>query len=115
MSGIVFFKTSDLSDLEEFYTSRVGAEKWLEQEDCIILRHGNILLGFCERDETDECGIITFFYDSKSEVDRMYEELEDIAIGEPEENDKYEIYQFFAQDPDGRTLEFQSFLHPVSL
>ena len=28
-------------------------------------------------------------------------------------NEQYQIYQFFAEDPEGRTLEFQAFLHPV--
>lgn len=86
---------------------------WLEQEDCIILSHGNLLLGFCDRESPEINGMITFFYPSKEDVDAMYEMLSHIATSEPKENEKYEIYQFFAQDPEGRVIEFQAFLHPI--
>jgi len=115
MSGIIFFKTRNISRLSDFYTNKIGMTVWLKQEDCIILRHGNMLLGFCMRDEIEVTGMITFVYETQSEVDDMYERLIDIATTEPEINKKYKIYQFFAQDPDGRALEFQYFLHPVAL
>ena len=88
-------------------------EVWLEQPDCIILQHGNLLLGFCQRDSAEVDGMITFVYDRKEKVDLMYNRLEDIATGPPKENAKYQIYQFFAEDPEGRALEFQVFLHPT--
>jgi len=43
----------------------------------------------------------------------MYDRLDDRAHGSPEVNEQYDIYQFFADDPEGRTLEFQTFLHPI--
>jgi hypothetical protein len=115
MSGIVFFKTKNISDLSRFYTEKIGMVIWLRQEDCIILRHGNMLLGFCTRGDVEVGGMITFFYESRREVDEMYEKLIDVATTQPRENEKYSIYQFFAQDPEGRALEFQHFLHPVAL
>ncbi len=115
MSGIVFFKTKNMSALSRFYTERIGMAIWLRQKDCIILRHGNMLLGFCTREEVERAGMITFFYESRREVDEMHEKLIDVAIAQPRENEKYNIYQFFAQDPEGRTLEFQHFLSPVAL
>jgi hypothetical protein len=90
-------------------------EMWLRQEDCIILRHENLLLGFCSRPEVDRSGIITFFYKTKSEIDGVYERLSDIAHDAPEINKKYQIYHFFASDPENRVIEFQCFLHPVEL
>lgn len=66
-------------------------------------------IGFCERDTFDNNGIICFVYDNKSQVDKKYSELEDISQNKPALNNKYNIYQFFATDPEGRTLEFQSF------
>lgn len=39
--------------------------------------------------------------------------MKDTADAEPRENKDYKIYQFFAKDPEGRTLEFQYFMHPV--
>jgi hypothetical protein len=74
-----------------------------------------LLLGFCSRPEVDRSGIITFFYKTKSEIDGVYERLSDIAHDAPEINKKYQIYHFFASDPENRVIEFQCFLHPVEL
>jgi hypothetical protein len=90
-------------------------QMWLRQEDCIVLRHENLLLGFCMRLEVDRSGIITFFYKTKGEVDAMYDALRDIAHDAPKINEKYQIYHFFTADPENRVVEFQSFLHPVDL
>lgn len=113
MSGIVFFKTERLGEIVDFYLNDIGMRIWLDQEDCTILSHGNLLLGFCQRDEPDLEGMITFFYPEKSDVDDMYEMLSNIATSRPTLNEKYQIYQFFAEDPEGRALEFQAFLHRV--
>ncbi len=113
MSGIVFLGTKKLETIQNFYLSKVGAKVWLDQGDCIILSHGNMLLGFCKRKKKDTCGIITFFYRSKEEVDHMYENTKEYALGEPKVNEKYQIYHFFAEDPEGRTIEFQHFLHEI--
>lgn len=114
MSGILFLKTKDLSPLKEFYTSRLDCEIWQDQGDCIIFRHGNFLFGFCERSEVEDKAMLTFFYESKEEVDRMFSRLEEIAVSKPVNNEKYNIYQFFARDPEGRTIECQYFNAPVS-
>jgi catechol 2,3-dioxygenase-like lactoylglutathione lyase family enzyme len=113
MSGLVFFQTENEQRAVEFYRDRVGAEVWLEQDGCTILHHDEFTFGFCGRDETDTEGIVTFYYDDRAAVDGMYDRLEDVARGPPEDNEQYEVYQFFAEDPDGRTVEFQTFLHPL--
>ncbi|TFF92036.1 VOC family protein [Candidatus Thorarchaeota archaeon] len=113
MSGIVFFKTTRLGEIVDFYVNEIGMRIWLEQEDCTILSHGNLLLGFCQRDMPDLEGMITFFYPEKSDVDDMYEALRSIATSPPTLNEKYEIYQWFGEDPEGRALEFQAFLHRI--
>jgi hypothetical protein len=113
MSGIVFFRTEDEARVVEFYRERVGARTWLEQDGCTILRHGEFRFGFCERETTEDCGILTFYYDDRERVDAVYDRLADVARGPPEENERYDVYQFFADDPDGRTVEFQTFLHPL--
>jgi hypothetical protein len=58
-------------------------------------------------------GTITFFYPTEDDVDTMYKLLGQNATSEPVMNERYQIYQFFAKDPEGRILEFQTFLHPV--
>ena len=115
MAGIIFLKTKNKEKIEDFYITTIGMSLWLEQADCVILKHGNLLLGFCARDEVDKNGIITFFYKEKYKVDEMYEKLKEVAIEEPKINDKYKIYHFFARDPEDRIVEFQSFLHPVDI
>lgn len=109
MSGILFLKTKVLRELVKFYTERVGCEIWLDQGDCVILRHDNFLFGLCERDGVDKDVMLTFFYATSTEVDAIYRDLEEIAVASPKQNEKYNIYQFFARDPEGRTLEFQWF------
>jgi len=113
MAGIVFFKTKNLDLIRDFYLSTIGMEPWLDQKDCVIMQHGNLLLGFCDRNTIDQQGMITFFFRSIEEVDSVYKKLKPISTTEPTENEKYSIYQFFANDPEGRILEFQCFLHPL--
>ena len=114
MAGILFFKTRDLEATTGFYRERVGMDVWLEQEDCVVLSHGNLLLGFCQREERELAGTIAFFYPGRSEVDAMYLRLQDRATAAPAEKPKYRIYHFFARDPEQRELEFQTFLHPLA-
>lgn len=113
MSGITFFGTRKLDGVVQFYVDRLGADVWLEQPDCTILKYANLLFGFCERDQAETGVTITFVVEDRPAVDRLYDELEDIARESPRENDRYEIYQFFAADPEGRTVEVQAFLHPT--
>ncbi len=114
MSGIVFLQTKQLALLTEFYTTRLGCDIWLTQPDCTILRHGNLLFGLCDRAAAQTDLMLTFFYDSKKAVDAMHRSLSDIATAKPQLNKKYGIYQFFARDPEGRSLEFQYFSKPTA-
>jgi nitroreductase len=98
-----------IDKLKEFYLYQLGCRLWLAQDDCIILRHGNLLFGFCEREKAQADGLLTFAFDSKEEVDRYYEKFNDVAESEPSLNSKYRVYNFFAKDPEGRRLEFQYF------
>ena len=111
--GVVFLHTTDLEATREFYEGRMGMEVWLEQADCLLLRRGNMILGFCSRDDADFGGLITFVYPDRAGVDEAYSTMRDIATTEPEENRRYRIYQFFGTDHEGRGLEFQAFLHPT--
>lgn len=113
MSGIIFLKTAVIEEMRRFYIEEVGMTLWLDQGGCIILRHGNFLLGFCSAEVAETEGCITFYYDSKEEVDAMCRKFASISTSQPIENPKYRIYNFFARDPEGRTVEFQKFLHPL--
>ncbi|NHJ12484.1 MAG: VOC family protein [Candidatus Thorarchaeota archaeon] len=111
MAGLVFLRTGNLEGIVEFYTSRLGMRIWLEQESCTLLAHGNFILGFCESEKPETEGVITLFYEKRDNVDEMYARLQDISVSSPVTNDRYGIYQFYAKDPEGRSLEFQTFLH----
>lgn len=121
--GLTFLKTRDREGIVEFYTSKIGMSIWLEQPNITILSFGNLVIGWHQivgnedntQVEPDLQGMITFVYPSKEEVDNMYSIFQDTtADGSPRINERYRIYQFFAKDPEGRALEFQAFLHPLS-
>lgn len=110
MSGLVFFRTERRERVVEWYVDVVGAETWLEQPGCTILAFEGFRFGFCDGEDTDDCGILTFVSDNRAGVDAMYDRVGDAARERPHVNGEYDIYQFFADDPDGRTAEFQTFL-----
>ena len=107
--GIVFFRTEAHDDVVEFYTERLDATVWLEQPDCTILDYRGFRFGFCAREGAETGGIITFVVPSRTAVDATFEQFEDCARDDPHYNERYAIYQFFAEDPEGRTVEVQCF------
>jgi len=109
VSGIVFFRTRDLEAMRAFYVDRIGCEVWLDAGDVQIYRHGNLLVGFCDRDTAEREGMITFFYETREEVDLMYERFRAEARDAPDHNERYDIYHFFAVDPERRAIAFQRF------
>ncbi len=111
MAGILFFATTQRETVVDFYMDRLDFEHWLEQEGCTILQRENMLLGFCDAESADTGGIVTIVVDSMGEVETWHTRLQDIAAGEPVENDRFDIYHFFGTDPDGRSIEVQTFLH----
>jgi hypothetical protein len=114
MDGIVFFRTERLAEVVAFYRDRVGTHVWLEQPDCTVLRAGDFRLGFCEREAADTDGIVTFVVETREAVEDLHADLAEVADGAPRYNERYEIYQFFATDPEGRTVEVQTFEHDTS-
>ena len=112
MSGIVFFSSKNLKNMKKFYRDRLGVDLWKDQGRCIIFDNEGFKFAFCEVEEDpDTCGVITFIYDTREEVDEVYNDLEKIAESEPvSRRPEFDIYQFYAKDPEGRTLEFQCFL-----
>jgi hypothetical protein len=113
MAGILFQNTKNLRKILDFYMTKINAKIWINQNDCTILKHDNLLFGFCQREKISRGCLMTFFFQTKKEVDGIYEILKDHATTTPIENKKYNIYQFFAKDPEERDLEFQAFLHQI--
>jgi nitroreductase len=113
MSGIVFFATRELEALRSFYTGMVGMREWLDQGDCVILAHGNLKVGFHATGKADVDALITIVYPDRAGVDEAHTRLAAMADAPPKHNERYRIYHFFAGDPEGRRLEFQSFEHEI--
>jgi hypothetical protein len=113
VSGIIFFSTQQLEQLHDFYIDQVGCQLWLDQGACQIFQYGNMLFGFCKGNKVTKEGTITFFFKEREDVDRMYQKFRMIANSPPKENKKYRIYHFYAADPEGRSIEFQYFMHPI--
>lgn len=111
--GIVWFRTTKLEEITRFYLQVMDCSIWLEQDQCTILQHGNLLLGFCQSDKTDLDALPCFFYRDKHRVNQMYQKLKETAEHAPRENDRYRIYHFYAYDPEGRRLECQHFNHAL--
>lgn len=112
MTGIVFFRTEQRDRLVEFYCDRLGLTEWLDQPGgCTILQFETLLVGFCEAATTETDGIVTLVVDDRDAVDDRYAALRDVADDPPRRNDDFDIYQFFLRDPDGRTVEVQTFCH----
>lgn len=107
--GIVFFRTEAHDEVIEFYTGRIGATVWRSQPDCTILDYRGFLFGFCAREGAETEGTLTFVVPSREAVDAAFERLEGRSRDRPHYNATYAIYQFFAADPEGRTVEVQAF------
>lgn len=112
-AGIVFFNTPRLEEIKDFYIDQIGCQLWIDQGTCAILKYGNLLIGFCSGEKNEPDGVVTFFFENPEDVDLQYQKFKTIAIDKPKENKKYRIYHFYARDPDGRSIEFQHFLHPI--
>lgn len=108
MDGIVFFGTRQHDDVVAFYRD-LGATVWRDQPDCTILQAGAFKFGFCERERADTDGIVTFVFEDRAGVDEAYAAVSERGESPPAFNDTYDIYQCFARDPEGRTVEFQTF------
>ncbi len=113
MAGIIFFRSKKYKEVVDFYKNAVGMSIWLVQGGCTILQKGNLLIGFCDREEADTSGMVTLFFEKSEDVDRYYSVFKGNAEDKPKENPRFGIYHFFTKDPEGRAVEFQSFLYPV--
>ncbi|GAB1365316.1 hypothetical protein MASR1M36_01870 [Candidatus Cloacimonadaceae bacterium] len=111
MNGIVFYKTADLALTKKFYGEVLELPLWLDQQTCAIYKSGNQLIGFCQAEEAETQGTLTFLLSSRCEVDAAFTKFRDIATSDPKPNPVYALYHFWAADPEGRKLEFQCFEH----
>jgi catechol 2,3-dioxygenase-like lactoylglutathione lyase family enzyme len=115
-SQITFVPVADLARSAAFYELTLLLPLALDQGGIKIYRvAGGGFLGLCQSDgalPADDRLILTFVTER---VDEWHTRLAAQGVptdGPPRENPRYQIYHFFARDPDGYRLEVQRFLHP---
>ena len=118
---VTFIYVESLNRSADFYSRVLRLKLRLDQGTCQIYQAApGACLGICIR-EGGAAGkggakkgvILTLVTD---EVDEWYERLsgEGVSVlNPPRVNDKYQIYHFFLEDPDGYKLEVQKFLDPA--
>ena len=118
---ITFLYCADLQETATFYEELLGLPLVLDQGGCRIVQvaeGGGGYLGYCQRmvESKEKPGVIfTLVVEGREEVDSWYGKLKEGEVEIPEAprlNPDYGIYHFFFQDPNGYTLEVQSFLDP---
>ncbi|NCC34807.1 MAG: VOC family protein [Chloroflexia bacterium] len=116
-SHILFFPVADLAHSYQFYHQILGLKLVLDQGGIQIYQVApGAFVGLCQHEQgplaADDRLIVTLV---TPEVDHWYERLATGGVAvdaPPRENPRYQIYHFFARDPDGYRVEVQCFLHP---
>ncbi len=116
IDAIHFYRTYDLENVKKFYGDVLDLKLHKDQGKCLIYdMNGHGKIGFCTHHPKHHADstCITFVYERKIEVERMYEKLKTRAkeTTRPKLNDEFKIYHFYCKDYDGHTLEFQTFLN----
>ncbi len=114
---ITFLYVSDLARAAEFYGGVIGLEQVLDQGPCLIYRvTANSFLGVCNH-RPEKLGVsgalLTFVTE---DVDAWHTRLVEAGatiVKPPAHNAEYEIYNLFAEDPDGNRFEVQRFDDPA--
>ncbi|MEF3274104.1 MAG: VOC family protein [Chloroflexus sp.] len=115
-AAITFVPVTNLQVSAACYGGALGLPLVLDQGGIHIYRvtRGGYL-GLCQQNQpsiADDRLILTIV---TADVDVVYQRLIAAGIatdGPPRVNSRYQIYHFFARDPDGYRLEVQRFLHP---
>lgn len=117
---VTFLLAPDLAASYAFYEQVLGLPRVLEQDCCRIYRvAGTAFVGVCDAKHLgnfEPPGKRVIFTIVTDEVDAWHDRL--VAHGAdvekpPQQNDRFNIYHFFARDPAGYLLEFQRFCDPA--
>lgn len=110
---IPFYPVHDLAATRDFYQRELGLELEREEGRCLIFRAAGGYLGFClhEGPLPDNHALTLSLV--AVDVDSVYKRLRGLGVEveqAPGRNEHYQIYHFFARDPDGYRLEVRRFL-----
>lgn len=122
LSQISWVYTHDLSNCVAFYRDSLGLAVVRDAGAAMIFETApGARLGVCEafagRVVQPEGGMITLVVADAAEVDAFYRRIEarDIPTrGSPETLERFGIYSFFCEDPNGYVIEIQCFLDGVA-
>jgi len=117
---ITWVYTHDLETTRAFYGQVLGLDCVRDEGKAQIFRtSSHAMIGVCEvfgdRVVEPQGGMITLVTD---EVDAWYNRLVQAGVGTrgaPGRMAEFNIYTFFAEDPNGYVIEFQHFLDSESL
>lgn len=114
---ITWVYTEDLPGTAAFYAEVLGLEQVLDQGACRIFRTApDAFLGVCHARPgryVEPKGVVLTLVGR--DVDAWYEHLSNQGVtpeGPPEHSRQFNVYCFFARDPNGYLIEFQRFLDP---
>jgi len=116
--SVTWVYTEDLEGTAGFYAEKLGLALALDQGACRIFRMGPTgFLGVCRvrpsRWVEPKGVVITFVV---PDVDAWHRHLLDRGVtpeGPPRHSETFNVYAFFATDPNGYRLEFQTFRDPA--
>ena len=113
---VIFLSVSDLDSSSRFYGETLGLRLACDQGTCRIYHLcGNSYIGVCKGEPPRWPNGLTLTMVS-ADVDGWYERLKerDVEIKHPPKlNEKYKIYHFYLNDPDGYIIEIQRFVEPL--
>lgn len=112
---ITFVYCNDLEACAGFYTDVLGLALAIDQGDCRIFRvAAEAFVGLClcrpDHSVSRDGATLTFV---TPDVDGWHRHLKEHGIeilAPPSASREFQIYRFFARDPEGHLLEFQRFL-----
>ena len=113
---VTFIYATDLEASHRFYHEVLGLTLVLDQGACRIYRvTAAAYVGLCDHRESSPAGVILTLV--TDDVDAWYRRLEAAGIeieAPPSYSERFDVYQFFARDPDGHLVEIQRFGAPGS-
>jgi len=116
--SITWVYTADLDGTCAFYSEKLGLPLVYDQGLCRLFRWSpTSFLGVCQvrpgRDVEPKGVVITLV---TPDVDGWHRRLLANGVapdGTPQRSERFNVYSFFARDPNGYRLEFQTFLDPA--
>ena len=113
---VTFIYATDLETSHRFYHDLLGLPLALDQGACRIYRvTSTSYVGVCDHRDPSPAGVILTFV--TDQVDAWHERLTEGGArvkGQPTYSERFDVYQFFAEDPDGYVIEIQRFGAPGS-